>query len=414
MINIVFVLQIMCSSLIANSYDSCKDILREGIRDTLASHNKVNHWLAIQQEFCSIAKENNLSENNFSTFARDYVGKTKSVKNDYGVDLNAGWKLLSLTGNYDNSNIKEKSSDEVKIDFLGENKKNIIDYYRQNCGNENVNESLRAEAILSSKIANPDIVQAWRACMLKHTSGFLVELVPSSADLSEDELEYSAVLTWQSEENTDLVSIVLTFRKDIMEVASNAIISLGNYAKVDICEERNFILKSGSNTSVNILHKNRYNSTNISIEAKNDRGVIKTHIITLPKKISPAKIHLDANNGDLHANSFWAIESYCNNLNCIDYMRNIRSERHQVGEDFMAFASHLEPGICVHCKQNKDLRFCFNNCIYITKTQIEKAPHIIIESKEQTSLDTEKYFYFYTKGRGYYSRIRITTTNLSE
>lgn len=56
-----------------SSYDLCKDILRDGVKDIISTHDSVDKKLAAHNQFCSISKENNLNENNFNKFAREYA-----------------------------------------------------------------------------------------------------------------------------------------------------------------------------------------------------------------------------------------------------------------------------------------------------------------------------------------------------
>lgn len=403
--NEIFVAQIICLGFFfpsfADPYDSCKDILRGGIRDSISSQGSFNHQLAKHQEFCSIAKEKALNEYNYDNFAREYVNKTNSSTDTYGGGLSVGWGPFSGSANYNQSNIGQNASEGEKLSYLAQNKRAILDYFNQNCGNESHSESLRTEAVLISKVANPNIVKAWRDCMLERSSGFLVELVPSTTDLSGDQLEYSAVVHWQSRENTKLVSITLTFRPDMMEVSASNITTQNSYAKVDICEDKKCKLKSGSNLSVNILHKNRSDNLNITFEAKNNKGMMKTHIVTLPKKIVSPKIDLE------DVNSYWAEESYCDNLGCLQYMKNISSQEHKIGEDFVASAVQLKPGTCDKCGRDKNLRFSFRNCNY--KSRYQQKNLFIVESPEGSADDNIKYLYPFAKGRDLYTRIRILT-----
>lgn len=46
------------------SYDRCNDLLRDGVRDELAENNSKKHQLVKHQQFCSMAKEYQLSEAN--------------------------------------------------------------------------------------------------------------------------------------------------------------------------------------------------------------------------------------------------------------------------------------------------------------------------------------------------------------
>lgn len=405
----IFWMGLISLNLFANPYDRCKDILRLGIQDSISSHHKMNRRLAAQQEFCTIAKENSLDESNFETFARDYVNKTKSRNTNHNAGFDLGWKFLNIGANYGDSNIRENASENEKIDFLKSHKKSILDRYRQSCGSESMDDSLRTEAVLNLKIANSEIVKAWRECMVAQANGFMVELIPSSSDMSEDEIEYSAMAYWQSQENTELTSITLTFRPEKIEVSASNIRQQGIYATVDFCEDRKCTLKSNSNLSFTILQKDRSNNVNLTIEAKNDRGMLKNFIVTLPKKAVPVQVDTNepsAPNNNIE--SYWSIENYCGHSSCPEYLRDFQSQKHEIGENFVASIEQLDPGFCSKCGQKKGQRFCFKNCKYMTKVQMINS-NVLVESPEKISGDMPDYAYPFTKGRDSYSRVRITT-----
>jgi len=66
---------IISSQSTAFARDRCSDLLRDGVRDEIASGSSLNHSLVRHQQFCTIAKEHNLSTENFQKFAKDYAKK---------------------------------------------------------------------------------------------------------------------------------------------------------------------------------------------------------------------------------------------------------------------------------------------------------------------------------------------------
>ena len=316
--------------LLANPYDSCKDILRNGIRDEVSTAGNVNKQIAVQHEFCTIAKETDLNKNNIENFAKDYVEKTSGKNNAYGggADVNV-IGIVKVGANYKQSNDSQNMSKNEKIQWFKNNRESVLDYYRENCGKDSHDESLRSESVVLSKIANPVVVKAWRDCMSKKSeSGFFADVIPSSTDMTEDKIEYNVTIHWDSMENTEITSIILTYFKDIIDVPYSTD-RTNSYETIDICKVGNQPLKKGS-LSINMHHYDRKYSANIAINVSNNTGMSKSYVITLPKKIEPKLIVITpVTKSD---ESYWVVENYCGNQNCTEHMKNLLSTRHVIND----------------------------------------------------------------------------------
>jgi hypothetical protein len=401
-INICF-----CFSFQANAYDRCKDILRDGVSDTLSSNNNVERQLANHYQFCSTAKEYDLNENNFDAYVRNHSDVTKAITNSYGGGAKVGIGIFSGRANYNQSNNRNNASTSEDINELKANKKKILDYYDKNCGSGDYEETLKAEAVSLSKIANKNIVKAWRDCMVKGT-GFFVYVIPSSLDPDEDEIGYEMSVHWRSQENIQIASIFLRFNGSYVETPYPQINERGNYRKTkNICEYEGYILENNSVLPISVTHKDRSKSTNVNVMAKTSTGVLKCYVATLPKTLIPEPIKLEQ-----EEDAYWTIEHFCNNLNCNQYKRNFRTLKHDIAENFVTNSSDLNGGTCNNCRQYKKVRFGFKNCRF--KMRARKSAHDVInETMEDIAFENFKYIYPFELGNNYYRRIRIITDSKS-
>lgn len=397
-ISVTFCLQLNAS------YDKCKHILRDGLRDTRSSSDNVDRQVALHREFCSIAKEKNLNEHNFETFAEDYLKRTKGSSDNYGGNANAGFLGFSFGGGYGQSHGRENMSESEKINFLKDNKKALLDYFQQNCGKENYEESLKTEAAVMSKIANSDIIAAWRDCMVNHSGGFFVDVIPGTTDLSSDQINYAVSANWKSVESTKIISLELTFERGIISGPFRTEV-IGDFEKVDLCKERGCPLKSGAHVT-QLLHKNRTRSTNVTIVAKTDRNVFKTQIITLPKKTELTPIALAPASSSLDE-SYWTVEHYCDNSACQNFKKNIRSTKHAVGENFVVDSTELNGGTCEKCGCLKHIRFGFKQCRYVMKGK--KSNGSEFQTGEDLAFENIRYYYPQSDWRQIFNKTRILT-----
>jgi hypothetical protein len=201
-------------SVLANNYDLCKDILRDGIRDKIISNRSINSKTAAHYEFCSLAKEFDLSEKNFHIFANRYLETLSSIDNQTGGDLNIGLGLFSGSTNFQKHNSSQNINRNNAQTFLTKNSKSILNYYNNQCEKWDYNDSLQAESITHSKIASISTVNAWRECMLNQ-SGFFAYLIQTSPnDDNEDMTEYDIVVSWKSNEGTEITSLYMRYLKN--------------------------------------------------------------------------------------------------------------------------------------------------------------------------------------------------------
>jgi hypothetical protein len=281
-----------CLNSLAVSYDSCKDILRDGIRDTLSTKGKIDRNIALHHQFCSIAKENNLNESNFHNFAKNYAKKVKSTSDSYSGGVGVSVGPFSFNGNYSQTNGSQDLTTSEKENLLQQDAKKIIEYYKSHCGESSYEDSLQAESVVLSKVANRDIVDAWRRCMLGK-AGFFADLIGSPRG-DDKELEYDIRVRWSSEEGTKITSIVLRYQNDKISGPYPTLREDSGFVKtVNLCDSEKCILVSGSSFPLSLIHKDRSRSANIRIIAMTDTGVAKSHILILPKLIVPEPIKID-------------------------------------------------------------------------------------------------------------------------
>jgi hypothetical protein len=156
---------------------------------------------------------------------------------------------------------------------------------------------------------------------------------------------------------------------------------------------------------VSVLQKNNTRNASIRLIAKTNTNITKTHILVLPKRPDPITVTLE--------DGLFLMQSYCNNAECSLYMQDIISEGYPISSDFMKSTAALTPGSCLHCRNQKTIRFCFEKCKFKTKLKIASSG-VIVENPPETADGSRKYFYPYQNGRGHYSLLRITTKKLDE
>lgn len=177
---------------------------------------------------------------------------------------------------------------EEKEDLLKKNSRQIIEYYNKNCGQSSLEDFLKTEAVLLSKIANNNIIQAWRECML-NSAGFFADLVSTGPFVGDErQIDYNIMVRWKSNEGTEITSIELRYVQEKISAPYQTIAESNGFLKTkNLCETEGCILRSGSNIPVSIIHKNPETSATVNIIAKTNTGVVKSHVLILPRLVLP-------------------------------------------------------------------------------------------------------------------------------
>lgn len=108
---------LLSAKIMATPYDACKDILRDGTRDTFSNQSSIDKRLVVHNQFCSMAKEYSLDEQNFNTFIGEYAEKTKSENDNYGGGAGIGIGPFSFNGNYGQTNTANDLSKAEKENY---------------------------------------------------------------------------------------------------------------------------------------------------------------------------------------------------------------------------------------------------------------------------------------------------------
>lgn len=406
-ISMVFFNQINAASV---DYDLCRDILRDGIRDTINSSGASSVKKSLHYEFCSVAKKHNLSDNSFHSFARDYARIVQKKNDKYKGGLDVGIGPFSFDGTYQQHNSNHNDNEKDIEDILDKNSKKIIDYYEKNCSDSTYAEFLQSEATVMSSIASASVVEAWRDCMLKQ-SGFFVQLTPVGSD-KDDTLEYDITSHWKSSEGTKIISLRLQYQKDKLTSSYKEAEEIGDFVKTqDICEAEGCKLKTGSKLSFGIIHKDRTKAVSVRVIAKTNTSILMSQTLILPQKITLPDVKLDP--ADAVGLPVFAMESYCDDRFCSEFEKGIFSEEFKISSDFVRTIKQLQRGTCSKCKNLKAIRFRFENCRYKIKYEIARS-RMMVESQEEISSGLKRYYYPFEKGRDYCSAIRITTMELND
>lgn len=189
-------------------YDSCSNILRDGVRDDIDSRNSQKYALIKHNQFCVLAKKHQLNGDNFENFARVYSEHTRASTSGGGGGASIGFGPFSFGGDYGQSSDSSSLSRDEKEDLLNRHSEEVLDYYYDHCGNESYQEFLENEAHSLSKVANQNIVEAWKQCMLKK-HGIFAYLESGSHGL-----EVSIRVDWYSVGNNYIKNLSLMWYGD--------------------------------------------------------------------------------------------------------------------------------------------------------------------------------------------------------
>ncbi len=345
-------------------YDKCKHVL-SGLQDEIYSQNKVSHKLARHMEFCRTAKQEKLDHSTFENFIDTYAEQLKNQKSGGGgstdVDV-IGIVTVSADG-HGGTESHQLTKDEKK-QKLRQEKEQILNYFTSNCGDVTFEESLQAEAVLKSKIANSGVTQAWSECMRQNATGFFGYLIPPPVDPEAETNSYKLHITWKSGEGTKITNIWMRYRK--AEVGSPYLVEQeedGYVRTKNICEKEG-CLTVGTHP-LDIFHKNITRNSSATLCARNEKDASFCHHLFFPKTILDPEIDIDPKK-----RMFFQIESYCSNSAC-SHKNEYQIESGKSFTDplpnFLLESDKLAYGTCTHCHNMKQTRFKFNNCKYQIK-----------------------------------------------
>ncbi|MBF0299141.1 MAG: hypothetical protein HQK51_10505 [Oligoflexia bacterium] len=279
---LVLILLSRSTLLFANSdYDLCKDILRDGVRDKLASDYSQESKVAKHNQFCSIVKSSNLNKSNFETFASNYAKQVQTTSGGSGGGGTIGYGPFNFGGDYSSSNSSSSLSEADRKNLLIANAASILNYASENCGTSSVDESLALESNQLSLVANKDVVSAWKECMLKQ-SGFVAYLEKSASN------EYDLFVTWKAQYDIFINKMFLRYQLD--KIATNyPYESEGNkYAKtVNICDYDKFNFKSNDTYFFPITHVDPTKDALVRVYMQTNTGNNQAISILIPKQTLP-------------------------------------------------------------------------------------------------------------------------------
>ncbi len=263
------------------TYDNCNNILREGVRDDLASNNSKKHQLVKHQQFCSIAKEYKLSDSNFDSFARDYAKKTSSKISNAGGSAGVSYGLFGADADYGQSSQSGTSSEDDRINSLKKKKLEILDYFQSNCGSSAYQEMLEEEAHLTTRIVNKDIVEAWAKCMINRNSGTFA--YPILED--EDMYQFGVHVMYQDVGTRHLKSVKVRWVGDNLSVltAPDNIHKLNSGHETGELLDEGEVIYSGGDHIIDMVRTDNTKNDKIRISTVTGDGVKRDFSFTLPK-----------------------------------------------------------------------------------------------------------------------------------
>ncbi|MEO5968342.1 MAG: hypothetical protein ABIQ95_00320 [Bdellovibrionia bacterium] len=276
-------------------YEDCKNILRDGIRDKINSSDTLDYRLVRKHEFCRMASQYKLDSSDFETFARAYAKTTHAHKynTSAGTSFSLGTFAPSGGGNFSTESNEDDLSLDDKIKWLKANDRAIRDYRTSNCGKEDFSESLQTEAILFSEIANKDVVEAWRTCMLdKLKNGMWVEVLKDDGyDENDTEVTYTVNTYFRSGLGGAITSLSLT-HTDNLVTDYRIVETVNGYQKTgNILGQSRWAwgatISSGGNKQFDVRHQDRTHQGKLKVKAMLSTGNPIEQSITFPKRLIP-------------------------------------------------------------------------------------------------------------------------------
>lgn len=260
--------------------DECKDILRNGVRDRIIRSQNTSYRLARHLNFCAIARNYDLSSEDYFNFARDYAHRTKS----YSYNGAIGIGPFQFGGGAGRGDLSENE----KLRYLNENRRTVRDYYSDNCTQDDVNLLDQSEDTVLLEIANPDVVAAWRDCMQRRVpAGFLAELEKAD-DRQEDlsEVTYHLRLRWFSPDNVPITQLALDHTPDL-EFTDGSQEMTSRFKTTGNILRAGEVMENGAQVAFTLIHTDTRRVGSIRVRASNQRGMRKDLTLSVPRRFVP-------------------------------------------------------------------------------------------------------------------------------
>ncbi len=268
-------------------YDQCNDLLREGIRDDLAENSSKKYKLVKHQQFCSIAKKNNLSERNFESFAQDYAKEVKNTNSKAGGDVSFDYGILSLDADYTQTFSSNSLSEKERIALLKNHQKDILDYYKSNCGDSSYEEQLEMEANLTTRIASSLVVESWKECMVKKHGCFAYPIFND-----EDLLLFSIRVEYKDSGFRHICSLSLEWFGDNVSSHDFHISKSKKGRKTEnLLSPPDKVLLNGASLEIPLSRENNKQNDVIWIHTITGDGILNSFSFKLPKKVEIQNIN---------------------------------------------------------------------------------------------------------------------------
>lgn len=267
--NFLLILLLLLKSINIHSgeVNGCSDILKLPPTDFVDSSQSSIHEIAFYSEFCRIASSYTLDSTSYENFSRDYAKRISSSSGSAHAKY-----LKVISGGASGSNNVTNENEAMK--FLSDNKTNIQKFYENNCGKRSYEEFLQYEAISKQKIVHQGVVQAWKECVTNSGKGLSAFIFGENTDL--DFHQVSVVLSWKTNVNVGLQSVILNYAKGSIE----SLDEIDPRSAAPIFPEKNL---SEVSYLFHILNKNIENF--ITFNAKTETGELKTVTVKIPRKI---------------------------------------------------------------------------------------------------------------------------------
>lgn len=374
----------LSSAQASNTYnhDLCQNILRDGVKDDLASNNSKKHLLVKHHQFCAIAKKHNLSETNFDAFAKAYSKQTTASRDGTGVEVGVDYGLFSGSGGYSQDSSSSSLNENERVAHLKQNSLEILDYYTSNCGNSSYEEHLETEASLTTRIASSVIVNSWRECMVKRHGTFAY---PIFSD--EDLLQFSVRIEYLEAGARHIKSLFLEWFGDNLSTICD---KENVYKKNGIGRRTGELLNppervilSGANLEIPLKRSDNNQNDIVWVHTMTGDGITNSFSFKLPKMVEVPNIIFSKGEE-------FVVEHYCANPECPNHdKRTIEKPKKKTEHVFTHL--HLQSHTCETCKQTMETEYKFKNCLYhiIGKTQsgnLKTYPWTRVENSYQSFL----------------------------
>ena len=263
-------------------YDSCQQILRDGIKDELASNSSKKHRLVRHHQFCSIAKKHNLSTSNFDQFSKAYVQQVESSNKSTDAGASGSYiGVFSAEADYSSSNVNSSMSESEKVEWLKKNSHQVMDYFSTNCGNSSYEEQLETEANLMTRIASSVIVNNWRECMVEKNGVFAYPIFQD-----EDMLLFSVRVEYKAKGAHYIKNLAMEWFGDNLDTITddeNIFRKTGNGRRADELLAPIRVIYSGANIEIPLKREDNKRNDLVWIHTITDDELTASFSFKLPK-----------------------------------------------------------------------------------------------------------------------------------